>query len=135
MNYWLLKSEPSCWSWDQQRQKGIEPWDGVRNYQANNFMKQMQSGDLAFFYHSVKNPQIMGVVEIMCSFYPDPAHSPFGYVDVKYMLSLKQPVTLRQIKADENLSHLLLLKQSRLSVMPIDSVSWHHILDLAQTKI
>lgn len=126
MKYWLMKTEPGSWSWDDQVKKGIEHWDGVRNYQASNNMKAMKIGDRAFFYHSVKEKSIVGIVEVCKEYYPDPtdAAGRFGMVDVKALRPVPNPVTLADIKGDPRLSELALLKQSRLSVLPIDDKSW-----------
>ena len=126
MNYWLIKSEPSTWSWDEQKKKKTTMWDGVRNYQARNFMRKMKVNDLSFFYHSVLEKQIMGVVKIIKEYYSDPTDSTnkFVAVDVQYYKEFSNPVTLETIKSNKILSKLLLVKQSRLSVMPIDSKSW-----------
>ena len=126
MNYWLIKSEPGSWSWDDQVRVGVEPWNGVRNYQAANNMKAMQIGDLAFFYHSVKEKQIVGIVEVVKEYYPDPsdASGRFGMVDVKALKPVPNPVTLAYIKGDERLHDLALIRQSRLSVVPVDKTSW-----------
>jgi predicted RNA-binding protein with PUA-like domain len=126
MKYWLMKSEPGAWSWEQQVKKKVESWNGVRNYQAANNMKAMSLGDRAFFYHSVDEKQIVGIVEIVKLYYPDPTDETgkFGMVDVKAVIPLKTPVTLAQIKAEPKLQHLPLIKQSRLSVLPVDAASW-----------
>tara|TARA_R110000787_G_scaffold16622_60_gene51755 strand:- start:9867 stop:10280 length:414 start_codon:yes stop_codon:yes gene_type:complete len=126
MAYWLVKSEPGSWSWDDQVKKGVEHWDGVRNYQAANNMKAMKTGDLAFFYHSVNEKQIVGIVEVVKEYYPDPsdAKGRFGMVDFKTVKPFRTPVTLAEIKADERLQHLALVRQSRLSVTPIDPDAW-----------
>ncbi|MRG70978.1 EVE domain-containing protein [Alphaproteobacteria bacterium HT1-32] len=126
MAYWLVKSEPGSWSWDDQVKKGVEHWDGVRNYQAANNMKAMKTGDLAFFYHSVNEKQIVGIVEVVKEYYPDPsdAKGRFGMVDFKAVKPFRTPVTLAEIKADERLQHLALVRQSRLSVTPIDPEAW-----------
>ncbi len=126
MAYWLVKSEPGSWSWDDQVKKGVEHWDGVRNYQAANNMKAMKTGDLAFFYHSVNEKQIVGIVEVVKEYYPDPsdAKGRFGMVDFKTVKPFRTPVTLAEIKADERLQHLALVRQSRLSVTPIDPEAW-----------
>lgn len=132
MAYWLIKTEPSTWSWADQEEKKVTHWDGVRNYQASNNMKAMKIGDLCFFYHSVNERQIVGIVEVIKEYYPDhtdPAGR-FGMVDVRYVRSLSAPVSLARIKADPRLTHLALVKQSRLSVMPIDPQSWKIICDL-----
>ena len=126
MQYWLMKSEPSAWSWDSQVKKKVESWNGVRNYQAANNMKAMKLGDRAFFYHSVDEKRIVGIVEIAKLYYPDPTDETgrFGMVDVKALMPLKTPVTLAQIKAEPKLKELALLRQSRLSVSPVDGPSW-----------
>ncbi len=126
MKYWLVKSEPGSWSWDDQVKKGVEHWDGVRNYQAANNMKAMKIGDKAFFYHSVKEKSIVGIVEVVKEYYPDPSDKSgrFGMVDVKAVEPVPNPVTLADIKAEPDLSELALIKQSRLSVVPIDAKSW-----------
>ncbi|WP_298724411.1 EVE domain-containing protein [uncultured Ferrovibrio sp.] len=126
MKYWLMKSEPSAWSWEQQVRKKVESWNGVRNYQAANNMKAMSLGDRAFFYHSVDEKRIVGIVEVVKLYYPDPTDETgrFGMVDVKALMPLKTPVTLAQIKAEPKLQHLPLIRQSRLSVLPVDAASW-----------
>ena len=136
MAYWLVKSEPSSWSWDDQVKKGVEHWNGVRNYQADNNMKAMKKGDKVFFYHSVNEKQIVGITQVVGEHYPDPsdASGRFGMVDLKALVSLKTPVTLEQIKADERLQELALVRQSRLSVMPIDDESWRTICALGGVK-
>lgn len=132
MNYWLIKSEPGTWSWDDQVKKGVEHWDGVRNYQASNNMKAMKIGDRCFFYHSVNEKRIVGIVEVVKEYYPDhtDASGRFGMVDVKAVEPMPRPVTLAEIKVDERLSELPLIRQSRLSVMPIDAESWRIICDM-----
>jgi predicted RNA-binding protein with PUA-like domain len=126
MKYWLIKSEPGSWSWDDQVHVGVEPWDGVRNYQATNNMKAMEIGDRAFFYHSVKEKSIVGIVEVTSDYYPDHTDTKgrFGMVDFKALKPVPNPVSLADIMADERLSELALMKQSRLSVVPIDAKSW-----------
>ena len=126
MKYWLIKSEPGSWSWDDQFRVGVEPWDGVRNYQATNNMKAMEIGDRAFFYHSVKEKSIVGIVEVTSDYYPDHTDTKgrFGMVDFKALKPVPNPVLLADIKADERFSELALMKQSRLSVVPIDAKSW-----------
>lgn len=126
MKYWLMKSEPSAWSWADQVKKKVESWNGVRNYQAANNMKAMSLGDRAFFYHSVDEKQIVGIVEVCRLYYPDPTDETgrFGMVDVKALMPLKTPVTLAQIKAEPKLQELPLIRQSRLSVLPVDAASW-----------
>ncbi len=138
MKYWLMKSEPSTWSWDQQVKVGTkgEGWDGVRNYQASNNMKAMKKGDLCFFYHSVKERDIIGIVKVIKEYHPDPTDktSRFGMVTVVALKPLKKRVNLDQIKDDKRLNHLALVKQSRLSVMPIDLKSWKIICNLGGIK-
>ena len=133
MNYWLLKSEPSTWSWDDQVKKNVDHWDGVRNYQAQNNMKQMKIGDHAFFYHSVKEKQIVGIVEVVKEFYPDPTDESgrFIVVDIQPVQKVPHPVTLAQIKGHPELQTLALIRQSRLSVMPIDAKSWEIICKMS----
>ena len=132
MKYWLLKSEPSTWSWDDQIKEKIAMWDGVRNYQARNNLMSMRVNDLCFFYHSVNEKKIVGIVSITKEHYTDPTDKTkkFVAVDVKTKKTLKNPITLKQIKKEKKLSHLALVKQSRLSVMPIDKISWDLICNL-----
>jgi predicted RNA-binding protein with PUA-like domain len=134
MAYWLIKSEPSTWSWDDQVKKGTEPWNGVRNFQARNNLKAMRVGDLCFFYHSVKEKRIVGIVEVASDYRLDPTDETgqFGLVDVKAVEALDHPVTLDEIKMQPLLESLPLIKQSRLSVMPVDERSWHHILKMSK---
>ncbi|MDC0195136.1 EVE domain-containing protein [Alphaproteobacteria bacterium] len=129
MNYWLIKSEPSTWSWKDQEKVKTEMWDGVRNYQARNYLMKMKKGDYCFFYHSVNEKKIIGIVEITKEHYPDPTDptKKFVVVDVSAKKKLTNPVTLQQIKSESSLQHLSLIKQSRLSVMPIDKKSWDKI--------
>jgi predicted RNA-binding protein with PUA-like domain len=136
MNYWLMKSEPGSWSWEDQLKIDKEGWDGVRNYQAANNMKAMKKGDRAFFYHSVKEKSIVGIVEIVDEYHPDPTDTSgrFGMVSVKAVETVPAPVTLADIKSDPRLSELPLLKQSRLSVMPIDAKSWKIICGMGGVK-
>ncbi len=128
MNYWLMKSEPDVWSIDQQKKAGKNgaPWDGVRNYQAAKNLKTMKKGDRCFFYHSNIGKEIVGIVEVIKEHYIDKTdHSGrFVAVTVKFIKKLKKPITLEEIKKNKQLSHLSLIKQSRLSVMPVDSKSW-----------
>lgn len=132
MAYWLVKSEPHTWSWDDQVKDGVTFWDGVRNYQARNNMKAMSIGDKAFFYHSGKERAIVGIVEVVKEFYPDPSDESgkFGMVDFKAVKALDTPVTLAQIKAEDSLEDIALVRQSRLSVMPIKEDEWKTILKL-----
>ena len=132
MKYWLLKSEPNTWSWDDQIKEKIAMWDGVRNYQARNNLMSMRVNDLCFFYHSVNEKKIVGIVSVSKEHYIDPTDKTkkFVAVDVKTKKSLKNPITLKQIKKEKKLSHLALVKQGRLSVMPIDKISWDLICKL-----
>ena len=128
MSYWLLKSEPNIWSISQQKKAGVKgaPWDGVRNYQAANNLKKMKKGDLCFFYHSNIGKKIVGIVEIIKAAFIDPTDTQkkIVAVQVKYKKTLKKSVSLENIKKNKALKHLSIVKQSRLSVMPIDSKSW-----------
>ena len=128
MSYWLLKSEPDVWSIDQQKKAGEKgaPWDGVRNYQASKNLKNMKKGDKCFFYHSNIGKEIVGIVEVIKEAYLDKTDKTgrFVAVTVKYIKKLKTPISLETIKKNKELSHLSLIRQSRLSVMPIDSKSW-----------
>ncbi len=128
MQYWLMKSEPDVWSIDQQKKAGDKgaPWDGVRNYQAAKNLKKMKKGDLCFFYHSNIGKEIVGIVEVIKEYYLDKTDksSRFVAVTVKFKSKLLNPITLENIKKIKKLSHLALIKQSRLSVMPVDSKSW-----------
>ena len=132
MKYWLLKSEPDAWSWDNQVKEGASMWDGVRNYQARNNLKEMKKNDLCFFYHSVTERSIVGIVKVVKEYYPDPTDKTgrFVVVDVKATKKLKNPVSLDQIKKNSRLQDIALVKQSRLSVMPIDKASWNLICKL-----
>lgn len=129
MNYWLIKSEPFKWSWDQQVKKGVEHWDGVRNYQASNNMKAMKIGDQAFFYHSNEGLEIVGIVAVVREYYPDhtDAARRFGMVDFKAVKPVPKPVSLKTIKATPELAGMVLLKQSRLSVSPVRAEEWDFI--------
>ncbi len=138
MAYWLFKSEPSTWSWDQQVCKGDagEEWDGVRNYQARNFMRQMQIGDRGFFYHSQKDKEIVGIVEVCAEAHPDSTTDDERWecVDIKAVRSFTIPVKLDQIKADERLGEMVLVKNSRLSVQPVSDTEWQLICALGETE-
>jgi len=133
-SYFLLKSEPSVWSIDQQLRAGSEgvDWDGVRNYQAANNLKKMKKGDLCFFYHSNIGKEIVGIIEVIKTAFIDPTDKTkkFVAVRVKYKNKLKMPVSLENIKKNKDLKNLALIKQSRLSVMPIDTKSWKIILKM-----
>ena len=134
MKYWLLKSEPDVWSINQQIKAGSKgaDWDGVRNYQAANNLKRMKKGDLCFFYHSNIGKEIVGVVEVIKTAFIDKTDKEkrFVAVKVKFKNKLKTPVTLENIKKNRDLKDLALIKQSRLSVMPIDTKSWKIILKM-----
>ena len=134
MKYWLLKSEPSVWSIDQQKNSGSKGvvWDGVRNFQASNNLKKMKKGDLCFFYHSNEGKEIVGIVEVIKSSFIDPTdkYKKFSSIIVKFKRYIEKPVSLENIKKNKELSHLALIKQSRLSVMPIDTKSWKIILKM-----
>ena len=134
--YWLLKSEPDVWSISQQRKAGKKgaTWDGVRNYQAANYLKKMKIGDLCFFYHSNIGKEIVGIVEVVKEAFMDKTDKEgrFVAVQVKFKCQLKQPVTLEIIKKTKAISHLPLIKQSRLSVMPIDYKSWKIICKMGK---
>ena len=133
MKYWLLKSEPDAWSWDNQVKEGASMWDGVRNYQARNNLKEMKKNDLCFFYHSVTERSIVGIVKVVKEYYPDPTDKTdrFVVVDVKAIKKLKNPVSLDQIKENKKLKNIALIKQSRLSVMPIKKIEWEEIIKLS----
>ena len=139
MNFWLFKSEPNTWSWDDQVKKGAvgEHWDGVRNYQASNNMKKMKVGDLGFFYHSVKERRIIGIVKVIKEYYPDHTDKKniFGMVDLVAVKKLNEFVTLDQIKNTKELLNMPLVKQSRLSVSPVSKAEWELILKMGKTKI
>jgi len=136
MAYWLVKSEPSSYSWEQMVKDGRTFWSGVRNYQASNNMKAMKKGDRAFFYHSGDDKAVVGTVEIVKEYYPDHTDETgkFGMVDVKAATALKTPVTLAAIKAEPKLKNLLLIRHSRLSVVPIDDASWRLICAMGGIK-
>ena len=136
MNYWLLKSEPDVWSIEQQKDassKGVA-WDGVRNYQAANNLRSMKLGDLCFFYHSNIGKEIVGIVEVIKEAFPDKTDKKkkFVAVQVRFIQKLKSPVSLVKIKKNKAISHLPLIKQSRLSVMPIDYKSWKIICKMGK---
>ena len=133
VSYWLLKSEPSTWSWEDQVKAGIEMWDGVRNYQARNNLMKMKKKDLCFFYHSVSEKLIIGIVEVVKEHYPDPTDKTGRFVvtDVKTKKKLKKAVSLEEIKSTPKLSNMALIKQSRLSVMPLTKIEWDLILKIS----
>lgn len=126
MAYWLFKSEPSAFSWDDMVLKKVTGWDGVRNYQAANNMRAMKLGERGFFYHSVEEKRIVGIVEVCGLYHPDPSDEMgrFGMVDVKAVMPVKRPVTLAEIKAEPRLRNLALVRQSRLSVVPVGPAEW-----------
>lgn len=135
MRYWLFKSEPSTWSWDDQKAKGAagEEWDGVRNYQARNFMRDMTIGDRGFFYHSQKDKEIVGIVEISAECHPDSTTDDERWecVDIRAVEDLPNPVSLDMIKAEDALSEMVLVKNSRLSVQPVSEAEWQKICAMA----
>lgn len=135
MKYWLFKSEPSTWSWDDQVAKGDagEEWDGVRNYQARNFMREMAVGDLGFFYHSQKEKSIVGVVEVIAEAHPDSTTEDDRWecVDIKAVRPVQTPVSLDQVKQEPGLSEMALLRNSRLSVQPVTETEWQIICKMA----
>ena len=139
MAYWLFKSEPFSWSWDDQTAAGDAGtgWDGVRNYQAANNMKAMALGDLGFFYHSVDEKRIVGIVEVSALYHPDPTDPSgrFGMVDVKAVQPVTKPVTLAEIKANPALEGFALIRQARLSVVPVQPQHWQIIMTMAETRL
>ena len=136
MNYWLLKSEPDVWSIEQQKKAGIKgaAWDGVRNYQAANNLRKMKKGDLCFFYHSNIGKEIVGIVKIIKSAFIDKTDKEkrFVAVQVRFVSKFKRAISLEKIKENKKISHLALIKQSRLSVMPIDYKSWKIICNMGK---
>ena len=137
-SYWLIKSEPNVWSINQQKKAGAKgtTWDGVRNYQAANNLKNMNKGDLCFFYHSNIGKEIIGIVKIIKTAFIDPTdkQKKFVAVQVRFKKMLKKPISLENIKKNKDLKHLSLIKQSRLSVMPIDSKSWKILNKMSNIK-
>jgi predicted RNA-binding protein with PUA-like domain len=136
MAYWIVKSEPDAFSWDQQVANGVEPWTGVRNHQAKANLAAMKKGDRAFFYHSNIGKEIVGIVEVVRTAYPDPSAEggPWVCVDMKAVAPLKRPVTLAEIKADPALAEMALVKFSRLSVGPVTAAEWKHINSLSRRR-
>ena len=134
MAYWLFKSEPDVWGWDDQVAKGDvgEEWDGIRNYQARNHMRDMKIGDLGFFYHSVNEKQIVGVVEVCAESHPDSTTDDerWDCVDVRAVAPVPRPVTLAEMKAEPRLENFALIKQSRLSVVPVSDEEWNVICEM-----
>ena len=137
MNYWLIKSEPFKYSWDQFVKDGQTFWDGVRNYQARNNLKAMQKGDLLFWYHSNEGMEIVGIAKLLKEHYQDPTTEDQNWVvvDVKPLKKLKKPVSLAQIKATESLSKMALVRLGRLSVQPVTEDEWNIVLDMAETEL
>ena len=135
MNYWLLKSEPETWSWEMQKKRGAkgEPWSGVRNHTAKLNLKAMKKGDLGFFYHSGGEKAVVGIVEVIGEYRPDPTDEKgvFGLVDVKAVKDMPRPVTLAQIKATPALSGMSLVKSFRLSVQPVTATEWKKVCKMA----
>ncbi|MEJ8574864.1 EVE domain-containing protein [Microbaculum marinum] len=131
MAYWLFKSEPNTWSWDDQVKKGRtgEEWDGVRNYQARNFMREMKKGDLGFFYHSVNEKRIVGIVEVVAEAHPDSrdGSGTWECVDIAAVEPVPNPVSLDDIKAEPKLADMVLVNNSRLSVQPVTAAEWKQI--------
>ena len=138
MAYWLFKSEPSTWSWNDQVAKGDagEEWDGVRNFQARNFMRDMKIGDRGFFYHSQKEKAVVGVVEVCAEAHQDSTSDDDRWecVDIRAIRPFETPVTLDQVKADDRLANMVLVKNSRLSVQPVTDAEWHAVCELGKTK-
>lgn len=131
MAKWLVKSEPFKWSWDDQKKKGVEPWDGVRSAQALNNMREMKVGDEVMFYHSNKGLEIVGLCSVVKEFYDDPNDPKSGLVDLKAERDMPRPVTLKEIKADGRFDDLALVRQSRLSVMPVPEDQWDMLMEIA----
>ncbi|MCB1559352.1 MAG: EVE domain-containing protein [Alphaproteobacteria bacterium] len=130
MAHWLMKSEPNVFGWEDLKQKGTAPWDDVRNYQARNNMKAMKKGEQVFFYHSNIGKEIVGIMEVVKEHYPDPLDERFVLVDMKCKKAFKTPVTLADIKSDPRLENIALIRQSRLSVMPITDEEWAILCDM-----
>jgi len=139
MRYWLFKSEPSTWSWDNQKAKGSagEEWDGVRNYQARNFMRDMKIGDRGFFYHSQKEKSVVGIVEVIAEAHQDSKTDDprWECVDIKELADVPNPVSLDVIKQDQRLSDMVLVKNSRLSVQPVTDDEWAVICELGKVSL
>jgi len=138
MNHWLFKTEPETFSWEMQKQRGAkgEPWTGVRNFAAAKNMKAMKKGDLGFFYHTGDEKQIVGIVEVIAEYKPDPTDETgrFGLVDVKAVKDVPKPVTLADVKADPKLKDMVLAREPRLSVQPVSEAEWKHICKLGGVK-
>lgn len=136
MNYWLVKSEPDAFSWDEQVKNEIEPWTGVRNHLAKRHLKEMRKGDQAFFYHSNIGREIVGIVEVVREAYPDPTASDGDWVcvDMRALKPLKKPVTLAEVKADDRFQDLALRKYSRLSVAPVTAAHWALLCKIGEVE-
>ena len=138
MAYWLFKTEPETFSWDMQKKRGSkgEPWSGVRNYAAAKHMKAMKKGDLGFFYHTGDEKQIVGIVEVIAEYKPDPTDETgkFGLVDVKAVKDVPKPVTLATVKSDPKLKGMVLVREARLSVQPVTDAEWKYICKLGGVK-
>lgn len=132
MNYWLLKSEPGTFSWDDLVRDKKTGWDGVRNFQARNNLKAMKKGDMAFFYHSMEDKAVVGIAKITKENYPDPKDNDWVAVEIAPFKKLKKPVTLAQIKGDRRLSDMVLVKSSRLSVQPVKAEEFDLVLSLSE---
>jgi predicted RNA-binding protein with PUA-like domain len=138
VNHWLFKTEAETFSWEMQKKRGAkgEPWSGVRNYAAAKHMKAMKKGDLGFFYHTGDEKQIVGIVEVIAEYKPDPTDETgkFGLVDVKAVQDVPKPVTLAQVKADPKLKDMVLVREARLSVQPVTDAEWKYICKLGGVK-
>ncbi len=138
MNHWLFKTEAETFSWEMQKKRGAkgEPWSGVRNFAAAKHMKAMKKGDLGFFYHTGDEKQIVGIVEVIAEYKPDPTDETgkFGLVDVKAVKDVPKPVTLADVKADPKLKSMVLVREPRLSVQPVTEAEWKHICNLGGVK-
>lgn len=138
MNHWLFKTEPETFSWEMQKKRGAkgEPWSGVRNFAAAKHMKAMKKGDLGFFYHTGDEKQIVGIVEVIAEYKPDPTDETgkFGLVDVKAVKDVPKPVTLAAVKSDPKFKNMVLTREPRLSVQPVTEAEWKHICKLGGVK-
>jgi predicted RNA-binding protein with PUA-like domain len=134
MNYWLMKTEPGTFSWDDLQKAGKTTWDGVRNFQARNNLKAMSKGDLAFIYHSGEDKSVIGIARIDKESYPDPGDKDWVVVDIKSEKKLKKPISLAQVKADRDLKEMVLVRASRLSVQPVTKAEFDRIIKLSEEK-
>lgn len=136
MNYWLVKSEPAAYSWKRFTKEGKTMWEGVRNYQARNNLKEMKKDDLVLFYHSVSDKEVVGIAKVVKEYYPDPTADDDRWVvvDLVPVQALEKPVTLEQVKQDERLENVALVKQARLSVMPLKREEFDAIVQLGEGK-